>query len=99
MRPRIIYSGLAERSRRCDVHVFKQHGANVIETEHRVHALLPQGAAIGAAVDQGHHGGQSHHHYQGGGADVELTLLLTIALVMMVIFLFLRTVWATSYRA
>jgi len=75
--------------------VMKQPGANVIDTEHRVQALLPHIMAEAPAslkitplMDRTVTINASVH-------DVEYTLLLTIALVVMVIFLFLRSFWAT----
>jgi hydrophobe/amphiphile efflux-1 (HAE1) family protein len=73
----------------------KQPGANVIETVNRIKALLPHmqtqipaSIQIKQIVDRTTTIAASVH-------DVEFTLLLTIALVVMVIFLFLRNMWAT----
>ena len=73
----------------------KQPGANVIETVNRIKALLPHmqtqipaSIQIKQIVDRTTTIAASVH-------DVEFTLLLTIALVVMVIFLFLRNLWAT----
>jgi HAE1 family hydrophobic/amphiphilic exporter-1 len=73
----------------------KAPGANVIETVDRIKALIPHmqsqipaSIQIKQIVDRTITIAASVH-------DVEFTLLLTIALVVMVIFLFLRTVWAT----
>jgi hydrophobe/amphiphile efflux-1 (HAE1) family protein len=73
----------------------KQPGANVIETANRIKALLPHmqtqipaSIQIKQIVDRTTTISASVH-------DVEFTLLLTIALVVMVIFLFLRNLWAT----
>ena len=75
--------------------IFKQPGANVIETVNRVKELLPHAmTAIPASIhvvpimDRTLTIDASVH-------DVEFTLMLTIALVVMVIFLFLRNFWAT----
>ncbi|HEY1890625.1 MAG TPA: multidrug efflux RND transporter permease subunit [Steroidobacteraceae bacterium] len=75
--------------------VFKQPGANVIETARRVEAILPQAmAAMPPAIkvtkinDRTVTINASVH-------DVEYTLLISISLVVLVIFLFLRNVWAT----
>ena len=73
----------------------KQPGANVIETVDRVKALIPHmktqipaSIEIKQIVDRTTTINASVH-------DVEFTLMLTIALVVMVIFLFLRNLWAT----
>jgi len=75
--------------------VFKQPGANVIETARRVEAVLPQAMAsmppsirVDKINDRTVTINASVH-------DVEYTLMITIALVVLVIFLFLRNVWAT----
>jgi hydrophobic/amphiphilic exporter-1 (mainly G- bacteria), HAE1 family len=73
----------------------KAPGANVIETVDRIKTLLPQmqsqmpaSIQIKQIVDRTTTINASVH-------DVEFTLMLTIALVVMVIFLFLRNLWAT----
>ncbi len=75
--------------------VFKQAGANVIDTVKRVNELMPHALAsvppsikVDTIVDR-------TTTIQASVHDVEFTLLLTIALVVMVIFLFLRNFWAT----
>jgi HAE1 family hydrophobic/amphiphilic exporter-1 len=75
--------------------VFKQPGANVIDTVQRIKAMMPHAlAAVPASVkvnlvlDRTITINASVH-------DVELTLLLTFCLVVLVIFLFLRNAWAT----
>ena len=75
--------------------VFKQAGANVIDTVESVNKLMPRALAsvppsikVDTIVDR-------TTTIQASVHDVEFTLLLTIALVVMVIFLFLRNFWAT----
>jgi hydrophobic/amphiphilic exporter-1 (mainly G- bacteria), HAE1 family len=75
--------------------VTKQPGANVIQTVERIKKLLPRlqnqiPAAVNVVpmIDRTMTINASVH-------DVEFTLMLTVALVVMVIFLFLRTFWAT----
>ncbi len=75
--------------------IFKQQGANVIETNDRVRALLPKvllSVPPSIKVDQV---ADRTTTIKASVRDVERTLCLTIALVIMVIFLFLRNVWAT----
>jgi HAE1 family hydrophobic/amphiphilic exporter-1 len=75
--------------------IYKQPGANVIATVDRILAALPRIKAtmppaikISILSDRTQTIRASVH-------DVQFTLLLTIALVVMVIFVFLRNLWAT----
>ena len=75
--------------------IFKQPGANVIDTVERIKAALPKlraaippSVTVQTIVDRTVTIRASLH-------EVQFTLLLSIALVVMVIFLFLRNVWAT----
>ena len=74
---------------------YKQPGANVIDTVERIKAALPALEAsipptvqVSTLVDR-------TLVIRASVADVEFTLVLSIALVVMVIFLFLRSFWAT----
>jgi len=75
--------------------VFKQPGANVIEAEQRVQALLPRALASVPPSIKVTTVANRTTTIKAAVEDVEFTLVLTIALVVMVIFLFLRTAWAT----
>jgi multidrug efflux pump len=75
--------------------VFRQPGANIIDTVDHVYAVLPQlQAAISPAInlsvvmDRTATVRASVH-------DIEITLLLSIVLVILVVFVFLRTVRST----
>ncbi|MDZ5649505.1 multidrug efflux RND transporter permease subunit [Nitrospirillum sp. BR 11828] len=75
--------------------VFKQPGANIIDIVSRVEATLPQvmaavppGVKMDKVIDR-------TTTIKASVEDVQFTLLLTIFLVVMVIFLFLRNLWAT----
>jgi multidrug efflux pump len=75
--------------------IFRQPGANMIETVDRVRALIPVLQAsinpsmrIGVIIDRTTTIRSSIH-------DVEITLLISVALVILVVFVFLRNVWAT----
>jgi HAE1 family hydrophobic/amphiphilic exporter-1 len=75
--------------------IFKQAGANVIETVDSVNKLMPRALAsvppsikVDTIIDRTTTIKASVH-------DVEFTLVLTIGLVVLVIFLFLRNFWAT----
>ena len=76
--------------------VFKQPGANVIETAKGVRAALPR---LQAAIPPAIHVSIITDRTQTIRAsvdDVEFTMILTVGLVVMVIFLFLRNLWATA---
>ncbi len=73
----------------------RQPGANIIETSDRVKALLPRLRAsippsvkVNVLTDRTQTIRASVH-------DVQFTLMLTIGLVVLVIFIFLRKFWAT----
>ena len=75
--------------------IFKQPGANVIDTVERIKAAMPKlqaaippSVTVQTIVDRTVTIRASLH-------EVQFTLLLSIALVVMVIFLFLRNLWAT----
>jgi HAE1 family hydrophobic/amphiphilic exporter-1 len=75
--------------------IYKEPGANVIETVDRIKAALPRlRAAIPPTVEV-HTLVDRTQTIRASVHDVEFTLMLTIALVVMVIFLFLRNVAAT----
>jgi multidrug efflux pump subunit AcrB len=75
--------------------VFKQPGANVIDTVDQVRAALPHlQATIPAAIDVTIVADRTET-IRASVADVEMTLVITIVLVVGVIFLFLRSAWAT----
>ena len=73
----------------------RQPGANIIQTADRVKALLPKlrssippSVQVAILTDR-------TQTIRASVADVQLTLLMTVGLVVMVIFLFLRKLWAT----
>jgi hydrophobic/amphiphilic exporter-1 (mainly G- bacteria), HAE1 family len=75
--------------------IFKQPGSNVIKTVARINralthleAAIPSNMHVTVLSDRTTTIRASVH-------DVQLTLMLTIALVVMVIFIFLRSIWAT----
>src|SRR6195256_5085765 len=77
----------------------RQPGANVIETVDRVKAMLPVlQASIPAAIKVNIISDRTET-IRASVADVQFTLMLTVALVVMVIFLFLRNFWATVIPA
>ncbi|WP_219209950.1 efflux RND transporter permease subunit [Variovorax boronicumulans] len=87
--------GTVQDGRSIVLAITKQPGANVIETVDRINAALPRLKAsipptveVNAIIDR-------TQTIRASVKDVEFTLLLTIALVVAVIFVFLRNVPAT----
>jgi hydrophobe/amphiphile efflux-1 (HAE1) family protein len=77
------------------LYIYKQPGANVIEIVDKVKEMLPRLTAnIPPAIDVGVQLDRTTT-IRASITDVEFTLLLTIALVVLVILLFLRSFWAT----
>jgi len=75
--------------------IFKQPGANVIETVNRIKEKLPRliaaiPPAIGIKIIS-----DRTITIRAAVDDVQITLMITIVLVVMVIFIFLRSFWAT----
>jgi len=75
--------------------VFRQPGANMIETVDRIMKILPDlrssispSLHLRVAMDRTTTIRASIH-------DVEITLLISVSLVILVVFVFLRNVWAT----
>ena len=88
-------AGIANGKPAVLVILFKQPDANIIETVDQIRALLPQLKAsipssveLGVSLDQTTTIRASLH-------DVERTLMIAVALVVMVVFLFLRNVRAS----
>src|SRR5437016_3403536 len=77
------------------VDIQRQPGANIIETADRVKALLPRlRASIPPSVKVSILTDRTET-IRASVKDVQFTLILTVALVVMVIFVFLRKFWAT----
>lgn len=75
--------------------VFKEPGANVIETVDRVMAELPRlSLSIPPAIKVSVLSDRTQT-IRASVRDVQFTLMLTICLVVLVIFIFLRNFWAT----
>jgi multidrug efflux pump len=75
--------------------IFRQPGANIIETVDRIRAVLPQiHAAIPAAIDLKIAMDQTQT-IRASVHDVERTLLLSIGLVVLVVFVFLKSARST----
>lgn len=87
--------GLADGKPAVLVIVFRQPGANIIDTVDRVYALLPQ---LQASISPAIHVGVVMDRtttIRASVEDIEITLLISIALVIFVVFIFLRTLRAT----
>ena len=75
--------------------IFRQPGANIIDTVDRIHAVLPQ---LQASISPAIHLDvvvDSTRTIRSSVRDVELTLILSIGLVILVVFIFLRDVRST----
>src|ERR1700754_1505896 len=75
--------------------VYKQPGANVIDTVDKIKSLLPRLVASIPPAIKIEVISDRTQTIRAAVEDVQFTLLLTIALVVMVIFIFLRSFWAT----
>jgi hydrophobe/amphiphile efflux-1 (HAE1) family protein len=77
----------------------RQPGANVIETVDQIKKALPQLEASLPPSIKVEIVSDRTQTIRAGVADIQFTLMLTIALVVAVIFLFLRKLWATVIPA
>ncbi len=91
----VLQAGFQNNKPGVQLVIFKQTGANIIDTVDRIKAALPRLMAsippsvhVSLVMDRTETIRASVH-------DVQFTLILSISLVVMVIFLFLRNVWAT----
>ena len=95
-----LIAGWYNKQRAIILAIQRQPGANVIETVDRIKAMLPRAAGLDPAGHQGHRSSSDRTEtIRASVADVQFTLMLTVALVVMVIFLFLRNFWATIIPA
>ena len=75
--------------------IFRQPGANTVEIVDRIKGMMPR---LLASIPQSVHVdlmSDRSRSIRDSVADVQFTMLLTIGLVVMVIFIFLRHLWAT----
>jgi hydrophobe/amphiphile efflux-1 (HAE1) family protein len=94
-----LVAGWFNHQRAILLSVQRQPGANVVETVQRVKDMLPVlQASIPSAIKVNIISDRTET-IRASVSDVEFTLLLTVALVVMVIFLFLRNFWATIIPA
>jgi hydrophobe/amphiphile efflux-1 (HAE1) family protein len=94
-----LIAGWENNKRAIIMAIQRQPGANVVETVQRIKDLMPVlQASIPAAVKIDVVSDRTQT-IRASIDDVQFTLLLTVALVVMVIFLFLRSFWATIIPA
>ena len=94
-----LIAGWRNKQRAIILGIQREPGANVIATVDRIKALLPQlEASIPPAMKVSILSDRTQT-IRASISDVQFTLVLTIGLVVMVIFLFLRNVWATIIPA
>lgn len=87
--------GLANGKPAIMMTVYRQSGANIIQMVDRVKALMPQlRASVSSAIDIDLAVDRSRT-IRASLQDVEITLLIAVALVILVVFAFLRNVRAT----
>src|SRR5262249_1100467 len=94
-----LISGWYNNKRAIILAVQRQPGANVIETVGRIKAMLPVlKASIPSAVNINVISDRTQT-IRASVDDVQFTLMLSVALVVLVVFIFLRTLWATIIPA
>ena len=94
-----LLAGWYNKQRAIILGVMRVPGANVIETVDRIKALLPQlQASLPPAIKVNVISDRTQT-IRASVNDVQFTLVLTVALVVMVIFIFLRNFWATVIPA
>ena len=94
-----LIAGWYNNNRAVILAVQRQPGANVIETVQHIKAMMPTLQASIPADIKINVISDRTQTIRASVADVQFTLLLTIALVVMVIFIFLRSFWATIIPA
>ena len=75
--------------------IFRQPGANTVEIVDRIKAMMPRLLAAVPPTVRVDLVSDRSQSIRDSVNDVQFTLLLTVALVVMVIFVFLRHLWAT----
>jgi hydrophobe/amphiphile efflux-1 (HAE1) family protein len=94
-----LLAGWSNQQRAIILGIQRQPNANVIATVDRIKALLPQlQASIPPTIKVSILSDRTQT-IRASVSDVQFTLLLSVGLVVMVIFLFLRNLWATVIPA
>ncbi|HUI74949.1 MAG TPA: multidrug efflux RND transporter permease subunit [Candidatus Acidoferrum sp.] len=92
-----IYNlGLSQGERSVIIPIFRQPGANMIETVDRVKAILPE---LRASISPSLHLNIINDRtitIRASISEVEKTLTIAVILVILVVFAFLRNAWATA---
>jgi hydrophobe/amphiphile efflux-1 (HAE1) family protein len=94
-----LIAGWYNNNRAVILAIQRQPGANVVDTVERVKSMLP---VLEASIPAGVHVSiisDRTEDIRAAVSDVQYTLIITVALVVMVIFLFLRNFWATIIPA
>ncbi|HUL16647.1 MAG TPA: multidrug efflux RND transporter permease subunit [Terriglobales bacterium] len=88
--------GLSQGEPSVIIPIFRQPGANMIDTVDRVKAILPE---LRASISPSLHLGIINDRtitIRSSISEVEKTLTIAVILVILVVFAFLRNVWATA---
>ncbi|HWM45440.1 MAG TPA: efflux RND transporter permease subunit [Xanthobacteraceae bacterium] len=94
-----LIAGWYNNTRAIILAIQRQPGANVVDTVERIKAMMPVlQASIPSAIKVSVISDRTET-IRASIADVQSTLLLTVALVVIVIFMFLRSAWATIIPA
>jgi hydrophobe/amphiphile efflux-1 (HAE1) family protein len=94
-----LIAGWYNRNRAVILAIQRQPGANVVDTVNRIKAMMPVlQASIPPAVKVNIISDRTET-IRASISDVQFTLMLTVVLVVMVIFIFLRNFWATVIPA
>src|SRR5215467_5363674 len=94
-----LLAGWYDNHRAVILAIQRQPGANVIKTVDSVKKLMPQLQASLAPAVKINVVSDRTQTIRASVSDVQFTLVLTVALVVMVIFIFLRNFWATVIPA
>ncbi len=95
----IRIAGLQNGKQCIVLQVFRQPGANIVDTVKRIRAAMPQlQASIPSAIEVVIAADRTMT-IQASIDDIQITLLITVVLVILVIFVFLRNVWSTVIPA
>ena len=92
-------SGILNRKPSILIQTFRQPGANIVETVDRIRASIP---LLQASIPPSAHlfiGTDRVVTIRSSVREIQKTLLLTILLVIISIFIFLRNIWATTIPA
>ena len=95
-----VYSYGLQNGEPCIVmEVYRQPGANIVDTVKRIRAALPQLQASIPAAAEIVVASDRTVTIRAAVDDIQITLLITVVLVILVIFVFLRNVWSTAIPA